>query len=144
MEKTEDLLMKSCSVHGSFHQVEVWIVGGIGQVWLGLRTQLLMRHRLKPSSYVAKLRPKPTSDLAVVAKSVDIRLEVLGEIETDHHVDGLDVDASGKKVRRDQTSASSIPEIMPGRTESHIPCYGKHDPCYGKHDSCRPGTCANG
>ena len=49
---------------------------------------------------------------ATAANAVQVGLGVLGEIEIDHHVHTLNVNASGKKVRRDQTSASSVPEVM--------------------------------
>ena len=47
---------------------------------------------------------------AKAANAVQVGLGVLGEIEIDHHVHTLDVNASGKKVWRDQTLARSGPD----------------------------------
>ena len=36
----------------------------------------------------------------------------LGEVEVDHHIDGLDVDATCEKVRTDEVPAEAGPEVM--------------------------------
>lgn len=46
------------------------------------------------------------------SNSMKIGFTVLGEVEVDHHVDSLDVNASREQIRADEVSASPIPEVV--------------------------------
>merc|ERR1712159_224761 len=46
------------------------------------------------------------------ADTVQVGLGVLGEIEVDHHVHGLDVNASCEQVRGHQASAGTVSEVV--------------------------------
>lgn len=52
------------------------------------------------------------AETAGTTDSVKIGFGVLGEIKVDNHVDGLDVDTSGKQVGADQITAGTVAEIV--------------------------------
>ena len=49
--------------------------------------------------------PRPTY-------SVEVRFTVLGEVEVDNDVNGLDIDTTGEEVRADKVPADAIAEIV--------------------------------
>ena len=51
-------------------------------------------------------------ETARAANAVEVGLGIFGEVEIDHNVHGLDVDATREEVRRNQTPASSVAEVM--------------------------------
>ena len=52
------------------------------------------------------------AEAAGPADPVQVGLGVLGEVEVDDHVDGLDVDPPGEQVRRDQVAGGPVPELV--------------------------------
>ena len=56
------------------------------------------------------------------AHPVQVGLRVLGEVEVDHHVDRLDVDASREQVRGHQVAAVPVPEVV----EDAVPVALRH------------------
>ena len=43
---------------------------------------------------------------------MQIRLRVLGKVEVNHNIDGLNVDSTSQKIRADQIATNAITEVM--------------------------------
>ena len=81
---------------------------------LNLRPQLLLNPvQVKPVLVCDKVDSKTkVSETPATADAVKVRLRILGEVEVDDDVDGLDIDTTGKKVGTDKIPAHAIAEVM--------------------------------
>lgn len=65
---------------------------------------IFIRHQVDGKTQM----PKPTG----TTDTVEISFRVLGEIKVDDHIDGLDIDTAGKKVRAHEVSTHAVTEVV--------------------------------
>lgn len=103
---------RSGDVLAGLGNVEVLV--NLGRDGLDLGSKLLL-NLVQVVSVVPVNQVDGNTEMAKSTRSTDsmeIGLGVLGEVEIDDHVDGLDINTSGQQVRTDEVSTRTVSELM--------------------------------